>query len=131
MHRQVLLVEHVIGLKAVDVVEELVGVADRHRARAPNGDGLELLASHSAPWPPRPALWWRSVEKATNAISFSPAGPIESVFAWGSKSRRIACSISEVRIPQYLPSAGTKETASSLTVTTTGFGDSPVTMMAS
>ena len=56
---------------------------------------------------------------------------MESVFASGSKSSRMACSISDVFMPQYFGSAGMELTTSSLMVTTTGSGDSPVMMTAS
>ncbi len=76
-------------------------------------------------------MWYWSVERQAQRICFSPPGPMDSVLASASKSWRMASSISDVFMPQYLGLAGTKLTTSSLMVTTTGSGDSPVMMTAS
>ncbi len=89
---------------------------------------LRFLSPMRAPWPPRPALWYWSVERQAQGILFSPAGPMESVLASGSKSSRMACSISDVFMPQYLGLAGRNSTTSSLMQTTVGSAALPLMM---
>ena len=63
---------------------------------------LRFLRPMRAPWPPRPALWYWSVEMQAQGSSFSPAGPMESTLACSSKSERRVASIVEVSMPAVL-----------------------------
>jgi hypothetical protein len=74
---------------------------------------LRFLEPIRAPVPPRPALWYWSLETQAQGSLCSPAGPIDSEVMCGSKSARRAASMSAVSMPAYL-AAGTKLTLSSL-----------------
>ena len=91
---------------------------------------LTFLTPMRAPAPPRPALWYWSVERHAQGSRCSPAGPLDMTFAFGSRSARSAASTSETRMPRYFP-AGRSSTTSSLIQTTVGSAARPVTMSAS
>jgi hypothetical protein len=88
---------------------------------------LTFLDPSSAPVPPRPALWYWSLEMQAQGSRLSPAGPMLIAVILGSKSLRSASSISEVFMPAYR-AHGTMETTSSLMSTALSSGALPWTM---
>ena len=87
---------------------------------------LRFLLPMTAPDPPRPALWYWSVERQAKGMSCSPAGPVERTLCHGPISSRTFCSRAAVSRPQKRPSAGRNSTRSSSTSTSTGCGALPV-----
>ena len=66
---------------------------------------FRFLLPMTAPAPPRPALWYWSVERQAKGTSCSPAGPVERTLCHGPISSRIFCSRAAVSRPQKRPSA--------------------------
>ena len=91
---------------------------------------FKFLEPIRAPVPPRPALWYWSLDTQAQGSFFSPAGPTDSDVMCGSKSARSEASSSAVSMPAYL-AAGTKLTLSSLISTAVSSGAQPCTMIMS
>ena len=69
---------------------------------------LRFLLPITAPAPPRPALWYWSVERQANGTRFSPAGPVESTLWNGPICSRTSCS-SGRRLEAPEPAGGGQE----------------------